>query len=230
MDQNYYNEGTSLTLNQYMARTFRWMFLGLLTTFALAIAVAATGLYVPIYNSGLIFALTIGELILVMVLSARVQNMSPGKAAAMFFLYAVLNGVVFSVYFIAYRLSTLVGAFLVAALYFGVLAAYGAFTQKDLSGWCTHIFAGLIALLIFSVISAIFHIGDTLLCFVGLALFMCITAYDTQKIKSYYYSFGHDGAMAEKASIMAALSLYLDFINIFLYILRLFGRRSQNSN
>lgn len=228
MDYNYYNDSSALTLNQYMARTFRWMALGLLTTFALAFAVAQTGLYIPIYKSGLIFVLTIAELILVMVMSARVQHMQPGTAMLMFFLYAVLNGVVFSVYFIVYDFATLVGAFLIAAIYFGVLAAYGTFTQRDLSGWGSHIFAGLIALLIFSLISAIFHFGNIVLCFVGLVLFMCITAYDTQKIKSYYYSFSHDNIMAEKASIMAALSLYLDFVNIFLYILRLMGNRRRN--
>lgn len=224
-----YAAGTQLTLNQYMTRTFTWMFAGLLTTFALAFAIAWTGLYIPIYQSGLVYVITIAEFILVIALSARVQQMAPATATLLFFLYAVMNGVMFSVYFIAYNVFTLVGAFLVSAIYFGVLAAYGAITKKDLSSWGSIIFAGLIALLVFELISMIFHVGDTLLCAVGLVLFMCITAYDTQKIKAYYYSFANDSALLEKAGILAALSLYLDFINIFLRILRLFARNQRNN-
>ena len=135
----------------------------------------------------------------------------------------------FSVYFIAYNLPMLIGAFLVAAIYFGVMAAYGAITKKDLSSWGAIGLSGLIALLIFEIICMFLNIGNTLLCVVGLVLFMCITAYDTQKIKAYYYSFCNDSAMLEKAGILAALSLYLDFINIFLRVLRLFARNRSNN-
>lgn len=229
MDYNYYfnNGGAACTLNQYMARTYRWMFLGLITTFALAFAVAQTGLYVPLYNSGLIFVLTLAEFILVMVLSARLQHLQPSTATFLFFLYAALNGLVFSVYFIAYSLSTLIGCFLLAALYFGVLAMYGTMTGKDLSGWGSYISAGLISLLVFSLLAMVLHINDFLLCVVGLALFMAVTAYDAQKVKSYYFAFGGNGEMAEKASIMGALSLYLDFVNIFIRMLRIFGNRNN---
>lgn len=233
-NQNYnswqpeYASGNQLTLNQYMTRAFTWMFAGLLTTFALAFAVAWTGLYIPIMRSGAIFAITIAEFILVFVLSARVQQMAPATATLLFFLYAVMNGVMFSVYFIMYDLTVLIGAFLVAAIYFGVMAVYGAITKKDLSSWGSIGLAGLIALLIFEVICMFLNIGNTLLCVVGLVLFMCITAYDTQKIKAYYYSFSHDPELLHKASILAALSLYLDFINIFLRVLRLFARNQRN--
>lgn len=223
-----YAAGTYITFNQFMTRTFSWMFAGLLTTFALAFAIAKTGLYIPIYTSGLIYVITIAELILVFILSGRVQNMSPAMASLLFFLYAVMNGTMFSVYFIAYSVSTMIGAFLVSALYFGVLAVYGAVTKRDLSGWGTYIMAGLIALLIFEIISIFISVGDVLLCAVGLLLFMCITAYDTQKIRGYYYAFSNDADMLSKAGIIAALSLYLDFINIFLRVLRLFARSDRS--
>ena len=109
------------------------------------------------------------------------------------------------------------------------MAAYGAITKKDLSSWGAIGLSGLIALLIFEIICMFLNIGNTLLCVVGLVLFMCITAYDTQKIKAYYYSFCNDSAMLEKAGILAALSLYLDFINIFLRVLRLFARNRSNN-
>ena len=201
----------------------------MLTTFGLAFAIAWTGLYVPIMRSGAVFAITIAEFILVIALSSRVQHMAPATATLLFFLYAVMNGVMFSVYFIAYDLPMLIGAFLVAAIYFGVMAAYGAITKKDLSSWGAIGLSGLIALLIFEIICMFLNIGNTLLCVVGLVLFMCITAYDTQKIKAYYYSFCNDSAMLEKAGILAALSLYLDFINIFLRVLRLFARNRSNN-
>ena len=198
-------------------------------TLGLAFAIAWTGLYVPIMRSGAVFAITIAEFILVIALSSRVQHMAPATATLLFFLYAVMNGVMFSVYFIAYNLPLLIGAFLVAAIYFGVMAAYGAITKKDLSSWGAIGLSGLIALLIFEIICMFLNIGNTLLCVVGLVLFMCITAYDTQKIKAYYYSFCNDSAMLEKAGILAALSLYLDFINIFLRALRLFARNRSNN-
>ena len=234
-NQNYnrwepeYSMGAQLTLNQYMTRAFTWMFIGLLTTFGLAFAIAWTGLYVPIMRSGAVFAITIAEFILVIALSSRVQHMAPATATLLFFLYAVMNGVMYSVYFIAYNLPMLIGAFLVAAIYFGVMAAYGAITKKDLSSWGAIGLSGLIALLIFEIICMFLNIGNTLLCVVGLVLFMYITAYDTQKIKAYYYSFCNDSAMLEKAGILAALSLYLDFINIFLRVLRLFARNRSNN-
>ena len=234
-NQNYnqwqpdYADGSQLSLNQYLTRTFAWMFAGLLTTFALAFAIAWTGLYVPLIRSGAVFAITIAELILVIVLSAQVQHMAPATATLLFFLYAVMNGVMFSVYFIMYDLSMLIGAFLVAAIYFGVMAAYGAITQKDLTSWGSIGLAGLIALLVFELICMFLNIGNTLLCVVGLVLFMCLTAYDAQKIKAYYYSFSGNSAMLQKAGILAALSLYLDFINIFLRILRLFAHNRNNN-
>ena len=144
----------------------------------------------------------------------------------------VLTGINLSVYFVVYNLSTLILAFLVGALYFGIMAVYGMSTQKDLTGWGPKLMGGLLALLIVSVFGMLFvgnfGIFDIVLCGIGLLVFMGFTAYDTQKLRSMYSYYGGDAAMLHKSSIIGALQLYLDYINIFLYVLRLLGRNRNN--
>lgn len=238
MYQNYndisYAESPFGTLNQYMTKTFGWMFAGLLVTFATGIATVVSGLIVPLVTTGLIYAAIIGELVLVFVLSGRITKIQPSTATGLFFLYAVLNGMNLSTIFLVYDLGSLVLAFLVGAVYFGVMAVYGAATQKDLTGWGPKLLGGLIAMLVcslvgnfFSLFGMSFGVLDLVLCAVGLLIFMGLTAYDTQMLKHHYAYFGGDAAMLHKASIIGALNLYLDFINIFLYILRMVGRRND---
>lgn len=231
-----YAESPFGTLSQYMAQTFGWMFAGLLVTFGVALATVFSGAFVTLYNTGLVFLLTIAELAMVVVLSGRITKIQPGTATALFFGYAALNGVNLSVYFVVYRLDTLILAFLVGAVYFGVMALYGARTEKDLTGWGPKLFGGLVALLVAGLVGSLlslfglsFGVVDLLYCAVALLLFMGLTAYDTQMLKHHYAYFGGDAAMLHKASIIGALNLYLDFINIFLYVLRLLGRSSRNN-
>lgn len=136
MSYNNYNRGyaePTMTSADYMTRTYRWMALGLLITFAAAFVTATTPLFYVVNSLYLLF--TIAELALVFVLSARVQNMSVGAARGVFLGYALLNGMVLSYYFLAFDLGTLVLAFLATSLYFGLMAVYGTTTHKDLSGW-----------------------------------------------------------------------------------------------
>lgn len=231
-----YAESPFGTLNQFVAKTFGWMFAGLLVTFAAAVGTVSTGAFVMLFNTGLVFALTIAELILVLVLSARITKLQPSTATAMFFVYAVLNGINLSVYFIAYDLSTLILAFLVGAVYFGVMAVYGANTQRDLLGWAPKLMGGLVALIVTALVGGLFGLlfgisfgfFDVVYCGLSVLLFMGMTAYDTQMLKHHYAYFGGDAAMLQKASIFGALNLYLDFINIFLYIVRILGRNRDN--
>ena len=227
-----YAQSPFLSLSQYMSRTFGWMFAGLLVTFGVALATVMTGAFIPLYTSGIIFVLSIAELILVAVLSMNIQNIRPGTATAMFFAYAVLTGINLSVYFVVYNLATLILAFLVGSLYFGIMAVYGMRTQKDLTGWGPKLMGGLFALLIVSVFGMLFvgnfGVFDIVLCGIGLLIFMGFTAYDTQKLRAMYSYFGGDAAMLHKSSIIGALQLYLDYINIFLYVLRLLGRSRNN--
>ena len=234
MDYNFnndYNRGytePTMTSADYMARTYRWMAVGLLITFAAAFVTAATPLQYVVNSLYLLF--TIAELVLVLVLSSRVQNMSVGGARATFFGYALLNGMVLSYYFIAFSASTLILAFLATSLYFGLMAVYGTTTHKDLTGWGPKLMMALFALIITGFVGMLFGMGfgaTVLYSGIGLVVFMLLTAYDTQKLSQMYSYYAYDGELAEKASIYGALTLYLDFINIFLYVVRLLGMNNR---
>lgn len=232
-----YAESPFGTLSQYMAKTFGWMFAGLLVTFGTALATVFSGAFVTLYTTGLVFLLTIAELVLVMVLSARITHIQPSTATGLFFAYSVLNGINLSVYFVVYRLDTLILAFLVGAVYFGVMALYGARTENDLTGWGPKLMGGLVALIVVGLVGMLFSalfgasfgMLDLVYSAAALLLFMGLTAYDTQMLKHHYAYFGGSAAMLHKASIIGALNLYLDFINIFLYVLRILGRSSRNN-
>ena len=199
-------------------------------TFAAAFVTATTPLLYVVNSLYLLF--TIAELALVFVLSSRVQTMSVGAARATFFGYALLNGMVLSYYFIAFSVSTLVLAFLATSLYFGLMAVYGTTTHKDLSGWGPKLMMGLFALIITGFVGMLFGMSfltTVLYSAVGLVVFMLLTAYDTQKLSQMFSYYAGDSELAEKASIYGALTLYLDFINIFLYVVRLLGLNSRNS-
>ena len=233
MDYNNYDRGyaePSMNASDYMTRTYRWMASGLLITFAMAYITATTPLIYLV--DSLYLVLTIAELALVFVLSSRVQNMSVDAARATFFGYALLNGMVLSYYFIAFSVGTLVMAFLATAVYFGLMAVYGTTTHKDLTGWGPRLMMGLVALIVTGLIGMLFGFGfgsSVLYCGIGLVLFMLLTAYDTQKLQQMYAYYAGDPELAEKASIYGALTLYLDFINIFLYVVRLLGNNRRRN-
>ena len=236
MDYNYngYDRGytePAMTSADYMNRTYRWMAVGLLITFAAAFVTAATPLLYVVNSLYLVF--TIAELVLVYVLSSRVQSMSVGGARATFFAYALLNGMVLSYYFLVFNLGTLVLAFLATSLYFGLMAVYGTTTHRDLSGWRPKLMMCLFALIITGFVGMLIGMSfltTVLYSAVGLVVFMLLTAYDTQKLSQMFSYYAYDGELAEKASIYGALTLYLDFINIFLYVVRLLGMNSRSRN
>ena len=221
-----YVQGT-LTLNQYMARTFGWMFVGLMVTFLLAAALAMTGLVAVFFaNPYIPMVLLVAELIVVVVMSTGILNRSVGVTRMLFTVYSMLNGVVFSVYFVAYEVTNLIFIFALTALFFGGFAIYGRFTKTDLSRLGPLLVGGLIFLLIAGLLSMFINLTalERAVCMIGIVVFLCFTAYDTQKIKANYEYFYGDEAMLQKASIFSALQLYLDFINLFLYLFRFLGR------
>ena len=232
MDYNNYDRGyaePAMTAADYMSRTYRWMACGLVLTFATAFVTATSYTMLSLVSS-LYLVLTIAELALVFTLSARVQRISIGTARALFLAYSVLNGMVLSFYFIAFSVGTLVMAFLSSAVYFGLMAVYGRTTNRDLTGWGPKLMLGLIALMITSLIGGLFGFGfggSLLYSGIGLVVFMLLTAYDTQKLHQVYAYYAYDSEMAERASIYGALTLYLDFINIFLFGVRVLGSRSR---
>ena len=234
MDYRNYNRGyaePAMSASDYMTRTYRWMASGLLITFAMAYITATTPLLYLV--DSLYLVLTIAELALVFVLSSRVQTMSVQGARATFFGYALLNGMVLSYYFLAFSVGELILAFLSTALYFGLMAVYGTTTHRDLSGWGPKLMMGLFALIITGFVGMLFGMSfltTVLYSAVGLVVFMLLTAYDTQKLSQMFSYYAYDGELAEKASIYGALTLYLDFINIFLYVVRLLGMNSRRRN
>lgn len=231
MDYRNYDRGyaePTMSASAYMTRTYRWMACGLLITFAMAYLTATTSLIYLV--DSLYLVLTIAELALVFVLSSRVQTMSVGAARATFFGYALLNGMVLSYYFLVFSASTLIMALLATSLYFGLMAVYGTTTHKDLTGWGPRLMMALVAMIITGFVGMLFGFGfggSVLYCGIGLVVFMLLTAYDTQKLSQMYSYYAGDSELAEKASIYGALTLYLDFINIFLYVVRLLGLNSR---
>lgn len=207
----------------FMNKVYAWMVGGLALTAGTAFVVASTPALLQVVMP-LFMPLIIAELVLVLAFSFLAHKVSSPVAALMFLGYAFLNGLTFSVIFLAYTGASIGGTFATTALMFGALSLYGTVTKKDLSAWGTFLFMGLIGVLIASVVNI--FLGSGMLGFViscaGVVVFAGLTAYDTQKLRSLYAQHGGErGNMA----INGALQLYLDFINLFIMLLRLFGQR-----
>lgn len=218
----------SMSLGAYTARTFGWMFAGLLVTFLVAFSGYFTGwialvTVIPYW----FYLLFIAEIGVVVFMSARVHKISVGMARTMFFLYAALNGVVFSLYFLIFDLASLIFVFGATSLFFGVMALMGRFMNLDFSRIRPFMTAGLLFLAVFWLLSMFINLSqfEMIACTLGIFLFLGYTAYDTHKIKEAYAYYGNNTMMLEKASIFSALELYLDFINLFIYLLRVIGRK-----
>lgn len=226
MNTPFYNNGYSQTLKEHVAKTFGWMFFGLVVTFVTMVLMYKTGIVASVVSPIAISIITILEVITVIVISTNLQRMSVGMSRIMFFVYAFLNGITFSTYFFLFDVKALILAFGMASLYFVVMAIVGYFTSVDLTRLQPILVFGLIFLLIFNFIGIFFHVAlfERILCFIGVAIFLGCTAYDVQKMKEVHNYYSNDQEMLKKASIISALQLYLDFINIFVYMLRLFSR------
>jgi FtsH-binding integral membrane protein len=169
----------------------------------------------------------LAPLALVFFLSFRIQHMSQSAAQLTFWGYAALVGASLASIFVVYTNASIATTFFVTAATFGTMSLYGYTTKRDLSGFGNFLFMGLIGILIASLVNI--WLQSAALTFVvsilGVLIFTGLTAWDTQKIKQTYYAIGHDTALIGKAAIMGALSLYLDFLNIFLFLLRFMGDR-----
>lgn len=211
----------------FLAKVFNWMAAGLGITGLVAYGTAASGLAVRIINSPLFLILALGTLGLVFFLSARIDKIQASTASALFIGYSVLNGLFFSTIFLRYTGTSIASTFIITAGMFGAMAVYGLVTKRDLSGWGSFLFMGLIGLILASIVNIFLKSPGVywVTSMIGVFIFTGLTAYDVQKIKKM----GEEGIMAQgreaitKGSIMGALALYLDFINLFLMLLRFFG-------
>lgn len=216
-------------LSAYISKVFGYMFLGLLITAAVAYYVASSEnlVYAILSNYILFFGLMIGELALVAYLMGWITKMRYSTAVTVFVLYSILNGITLSVILLAFTASSVAYTFAIASITFGVMAVYGYATRTDLTRVGNLLFMGLIGLIVMSLVNLFMHSStlEWLISLVGLFVFLGLTAYDTQRIKQYYYAAGGNYELSRKVAISGALKLYLDFINLFLILLRFFGKR-----
>jgi Integral membrane protein, interacts with FtsH len=215
---------TSIT--NHMIKVYGWMFIGMLMTAGMSYYTSVSSLkYIALNRFGFL-VLVIIELGLVWFLSSRALTMKYENAAAAFIVYSGINGLTLSVIFLSYDPTSITVAFVVTAAFFGTMSVYGLVTKQDLTRWGPLLFAGLIGIIIATIIN-MFMRSDTLMyviSYIGVAIFLGLTAYDTKKIKEIHARYA--GSEKERnIAIIGALTLYLDFINLFLFILRILGRR-----
>lgn len=241
-------EGIDQGLRAYMLQVYNYMAIGLALTGVAALGtfqlittsdpgqaaaqlpngLMLTSLGVALFSSPLQWVLILAPLAMVFYLSFRVHRMSVGAAQATFWVYSALVGVSLASIFLIYTAQSITQMFFVTAATFGALSLYGYTTRRDLSGWGSFLFMGLIGIILASIVNL--FLASSALSFavsvIGVLVFAGLTAYDTQQIKEMYYE-GDDGTVAGRKAIMGALRLYLDFINMFLMLLRLFGSTRQ---
>jgi len=211
----------------FLRKVYGWMCVGLGVTATVAMAVASSpSLIQAIFgNKILFFGLVIGELGLVFYLSARVDKLAANTAAALFLVYSALNGVTLASIFLLYTGTSIASTFLVTAGMFGALAIYGSTTKRSLAGVGQFAFMGLIGLILASLVGFFWHSPalQFTISVVGVIVFTGLTAWDAQRLKAMSVAVpeGRIGSYA----VVGALALYLDFINLFLFLLRLFGGR-----
>lgn len=210
--------------NKTLAQTFLWMFLGLLSTGIIAAITYYTGAIIEIANSWQV--VLIAQIVIAIVFGLFFHKLSSGMVTLLFFGYSMITGLTFSVIFAAFELTTIAYALFATSAFFGILAYIGYKTDKDLSKFGTILMAALIVALILTLVN--FFIGsdglDIILDWVILGIFAGLTAYDMNKVKMMSETYGYD---QEKVAIYGAMQLYLDFINMFLRILEIFGDRKN---
>ena len=230
--QNQVIQSVNTAYRTLMGKVYLWMTLALAVTGLTSLYVASSpGLVQSIFASrGTFWLLVIAELALVFILSARIMKMSFSTAGIMFALYSVLNGVTMSFIFIAYTSTSIATAFFVTAGMFAAMSFIGFVTKKDLSSFGSFFTMALIGLIIASVVNIFLNssVMYWIITYVGVLLFVGLTAYDTQKLKQMLIEYGDEvNDSTQKLALIGSLSLYLDFINLFLYILRLFGNNKE---
>ena len=222
----------SLAFPALMRKVYVWMTLALVITGFTAYYVATspaliTMIITIITNKILLLGLMVAEVLLVLVISGAINKLSLPMATFLFALYSVINGATMSLIFLAYTASSIASVFFITAGTFAVMAAYGYFTKKDLTSWGPILFMGLIGVILASVVNI--FIGnsfmDLIISYAGVIVFVGLTAYDSQKIKNLLIQAPDASEGMQKLALLGSLSLYLDFINLFIYLLRIFGSR-----
>ena len=222
---------TSVMVNEFIRSVYNWMAGGLAITGFIAYYVASTPSIRDLIfgNPILFYGMIIGELALVFFLSARVNKIQASTATSLFIFYAALNGATLSCIFMIYTASSITSTFFICAATFVTCSIYGMVTRRDLTSLGGFMTMGLIGIIIASVVNIFLRSSgmSIIISYVGVIVFVGLTAYDTQKLKEMAVSqpAGLDAGVVRKGAIMGALTLYLDFINLFLMLLRILGDR-----
>lgn len=219
------------TFKVLMRKVYLWMTLALMITGITAAGVAnSPNILALIYSSQVVmWGIIIAEFGLVIYISARLEKLSLSTATTLFALYSILNGVMLSSIFLLYSTAIISKVFFITAGTFGVTALYGYATKKDLSSLGNILFMALIGLVIATLVNVFMKSAmfDLILSYIGVIIFVGLTAWDSQKIKHMMMVQQDADEGAQKLALIGALSLYLDFINLFLYLLRIFGRSND---
>lgn len=230
MNTTSYNPAeVQLAQSTFISKVYAWMSVALLVTALVAAYVASSEeLIQQIFSSRATFYLLVfGQLGLVMVISAMIDRLSAMTATVLFVIYSAMNGLTLSVIFLVYTASSIGTTFFVTAGTFAVMSIYGYTTKRDLTTWGNLLFMAIIGLVIGSIVNL--FLQNTILywivTYVGILVFVGLTAYDTQKIKEMGATGFNSSEGMQKGAVIGALSLYLDFINLFLMLLRVFGGR-----
>ena len=225
--------GTTLTqaqvdegLRSYMLRVYNYMGAGLALTGSVAYVVAHTGLYQALFGSGIGFVVMFAPLGIVFFMGAKIRTMKPRTAQTLFWAFFILMGASLSYIFLTYTATSIVRVFFITAATFGAMSLYGYTTKRSLARWGSFLFMGLIGVIIAMVVNIFMQseFMQYVISVVGVLVFTGLTAYDTQRIKQTYVETDGQAVMTNKA-IMGALNLYLNFINLFIMLLHLFGGR-----
>jgi uncharacterized protein len=221
---------TEIDERTFISQVYLWMTTALVVTAIVAAWISSNTLLVyQLVGSPLFWILLIGELVMVFGLTLLIRRMSATVATLVFFVYAALNGVTLSLIFLVYTDASITSTFLVTAATFGAMSIYGYFTKRDLTVFRSFLIMGLIGFVIASIINLFLNSTTVywIITYIGILIFVGLTAYDTQKLKRLASGGFASGEMERKASILGALTLYLDFINLFLLLLRVLGARRR---
>lgn len=225
------HESLSRSVSAFMYKVYGWMAGALaLTSLTAYVVYAEPRIFLPLVASRFVFyGIMIAQLLIVMGLSFFIRRMSFGLAAVAFASYALLLGLTMSVIFAVFEIQSIYAVFAITVGMFGFMAIYGYTTKRDLTSMGSILLMGVIGLVIAMVVNMFLHnsMMEMIISFIGVLIFTGLTAYDTQKIKQLGYALAHEGEDEGKIALLSALTLYLDFINLFMFLLSLLGNKKK---
>jgi FtsH-binding integral membrane protein len=217
--------------NAFLRGVYNWMAVGLGLTAVISYFLTYTSFNAFLFTQQGVYVgigSIVAELALVFYLSFRINKISPATATSLFMVYSALNGISLSFILVAYSVGSVAQAFIACTCMFGAMSLYGLYTKRDLAGWGSFLFMGLIGIIVASIINIFMQSSmmNFAISLIGVGVFLGLTAYDTQLLKEMGSAVPeNDGAAVRRATIMGALKLYLDFLNLFIMLLRLLGDR-----